>query len=227
MKGLRFFHLGGYAAGLAALLYFSTGLAHLAILVAGHGIIPGLAFSQVNQINTNASLYGLIAWAVALPVLLGLMVALQLSDVIYQAGPGWVRWSITLVLAGYAIAAIKAISDLTIAIHQAQIYVGGDPLALAAFKTLEQGNLDPDLAFQTLLIAGWFVVIHLTGLRRARLPRFQALLGLTYPSLLLPVWLAFWSGAKPVAVGMLAVQELVVGPAWYLATAFLLFHQPV
>jgi hypothetical protein len=227
MKGLRFSHLGSFAAGLTAVLFFGTGLAHLAVLLIGNRNLPGLSIAQAFQIDSNATLYGLIAWAVAIPVLLALTVALQLSDLVYQAGPGWVRWSVTLVLAGYAIATIKEITDLTIALHHARVYVGGDPLALAAFKALEQGSLDPDLAFQTLLIAGWFVVIHLTGLRHATLPRPQALLGLAYAGLFLPVWLALWTGLQPLSLGMLAVQELVLGPAWYLDTAFLLFHQPV
>ncbi len=226
VKGLRFFHLGSFAAGLVALLYFGTGLAHLALLLTGNHFLPGSSIAQGFQLSPNQTLYGLAAWAVAIPILLALMVALQLSDLVYKAGPGWVRWSVTLVLAGYAIAAIKEIADLTIALQQAQIYVGGDPLTLAAFKALEQGTIDPDLFFQTVLIAGWFMVIHLTGLQHATVPRRQAFLGLAYAGLLLPVWLAVWTGALQLALGALAVQELVVGPAWYLATAFLLFHQP-
>jgi hypothetical protein len=226
MKGLRFFQLGSYAAGLVALLYFGTGLAHLAILLTGNHFLPGRSIIQAFQLSSNVTLYGLAAWAVAIPLLLALTVALQLSDLVYKAGPGWVRWSVTLALAGYAVAAIKEISDLTISLSQTQIYVGGDPLALAAFKALEQGTLDPDLAFQALLIAGWFVVIHLTGLRHTALPRYQAFLGLTYAGMLLPVWLAIWGGAPKLAFMSLVVQELCVGPAWYLATAFLLFHPP-
>jgi hypothetical protein len=226
MNGRRFFHLGGYAAGLAALLYFGTGLAHLVMLLAGNHDLPGFPAAQALQVESNATLYGLAAWAVAIPILLALTVALQLSDLVYQAGPGWVRWSVNLMLAGYAIAAIKEITDLTIALRQGLIYVGGDPLALAAFKSLELGYNDPDLALQTILVAGWFLVIHLTGLRHANLPRLQALLGLAYAGLLLPVWLALWSGSQSLALGTLAVQELAVGPAWYLSTAFLLFRQP-
>jgi hypothetical protein len=226
MKDLRFFHLGGYAAGLAAVLYFGTGLVHLAILFTGNRNLPGVSILHSFQTGSNATLYGLTAWAVALPILLALTVALQLSDLAYQAGPGWVRWSVTLVLAGYAIATIKEITDLTIAVRQAQVYVGGDPLALAAFKALEKGNIDPDLAIQTVLIAGWFLVIHLSGLRHATLPRLQALLGLAYASMLLPVWIALWIHVQSLALGALAIQELVIGPAWYLATAFTLFSPP-
>jgi hypothetical protein len=226
MKGLRFFQLGGYAAGLAALLYFGTGLAHLAILLSGSRILPGISITQAFHIGSNGTLYGVIAWAVALPILLALVVALQLSDLAYQAGPSWVRWSVTLVLAGYAIATIKEITDLTVALRQAQVYVGGDPLALAAFEALEKGTIDPDLAIQTILIAGWFLIIHLSGLRHATLPRHQALLGLAYASLLLPVWLALWIDVPPIALGALAIQELIIGPAWYVATAFLLLSPP-
>jgi hypothetical protein len=224
MKGLRFSYLGGLAAGLAAVLYFGTALAHLAILRTGIHDFPGISIIQAFQTGSNATLYSLAAWAVALPILLALTVALQLSDLVYQAGPGWVRWSVTLVLAGYAVAAIKEISDLTLSLRQGQVYIGGDPLALAAFKALEKGTLDPDLAIQTVLIAGWFLVIHLSGLRHAKLPHLQALLGLAYASLLLPVWFALWIDAQPLALSALAIQELVIGPAWYLATAFLLFN---
>jgi hypothetical protein len=226
MKGLRFFRLGSWAAGLASMLFFVTGLAHLAIQLDGNRNLTSISITQAFQISSNVTLYGLIAWAVAIPILLALTVALQLSDLVYQSGSGWVRWSVTLVLAGYAIAVIKEITDLTIALNQAQVYIGGDPLALAAYKALEQGAIDPDLALQTLLIAGWFVVIHLSGLRHATLPRLQAFLGLLYAGLLLPVWIALWTRVLPVALGILAIQELVIGPAWYLATAFVLFRQP-
>jgi hypothetical protein len=226
MKERRFSYLGGFAAGLAAVLYFGTGLAHLLILLTGFHDFPSVSIIQTFQTGSNATLYSLVAWAVALPILLALTVALLLSDLVYLSGPGWVRWSITLVLAGYAVAAIKEITDLTIALRQAQVYVGGDPLTQAAFRALEKGNIDPDLAIQTVLIAGWFLVIHLSGLRQAKLPRLQALLGLAYASFLLPVWLALWINDQPLALGALAIQELVIGPAWYLATAFLLFSPP-
>jgi hypothetical protein len=226
MKGLRFNLLGAWAAGLAALLFFGTGLLHLAILLNGDRYLNGFSIPQAFQISSSFPLNGLIAWAIALPILLALTVALQLSDLVYQPGSGWVRWSVTLVLAGYAIAVIKEISDLAAALNQAQVYIGGDPLGLAAYKALEKGSVDPDLALQTLLIAGWFVVIHLSGLRHATLPRLQAYLGLTYAALLLPTWIALWMRALPAALGTLAIQELIVGPAWYLATAFVLFRQP-
>jgi hypothetical protein len=226
MKGLRFNQLGGWAAGLASLLFFSTGLVHLAILLNGNRLLSGISTAQAFQISSNVTLYGLVAWATAIPILLALTVALQLSDLVYQSGSGWVRWSVTLVLAGYAIAAIKEITDLNLALNQAQVYIGGDPLALAAYKALEKGAIDPDLALQTLLIAGWFVVVHLSGLRHATLPPLQAFLGLIYIGLLLPVWIALWMQILQAAIVALAIQELIVGPAWYLATAFVLFRQP-
>ena len=226
MKALRFNQLGAYAAVLAAILFFITGLGHLALLLNLASFLSQISITQAFQISSNVTLYGLIAWAIAIPILLALTVALQLSDLVYQSGSGWVRWSVTLVLAGYAIAVIKEISDLTLALNQAQLYIGGDPLALGSFKALEKGAVDPDLALQALLIAGWFVVIHLSGLRHARLPRLQALLGLTYAGLVLPAWIALWMHVLPAAIVTLAVQELVIGPSWYLATASVLLHQP-
>ena len=226
MKGLRFNQLGGWAAGLASILVFITGLVHLVILLNGNRYLSGFSFLQAFQISSNVTLYGLIAWAIAIPVLLALMVALQLSDLVYQSGSGWVRWSVTLVLAGYAIAVIKEITDLTAALNQSQVYIGGDPLALAAYKALEKGAIDPDLVLPTLLIAGWFVVIHLSGLKHGMLPHLQAFLGLTYAGLVLPAWIALEISFLPAALGVLAIQELVVGPAWYLATALLLLRQP-
>jgi hypothetical protein len=226
MKALRFNQLGAYTAGLASILFFITGLAHLALLLNQDSFLSHFPILQAFQISSNITLYGLIAWAIAIPILLALAVALQLSDLVYQSGSGWVRWSVTLVLAGYAIAVIKEISDLTLALNQAQVYIGGDPLALGGFKALEKGAVDPDLALQALLIAGWFVVIHLSGLRHARLPRLQAFLGLTYAGLLLPAWIALWMHLLPAAIVTLAVQELVIGPAWYLATASVLLRQP-
>ncbi|MEJ2598650.1 MAG: hypothetical protein P8Z00_09980 [Anaerolineales bacterium] len=225
MNSRLFIRLGGYAAGLAALLFFGLGLVHMAILLAGNRVLPASWSTQALQLSQNPGLYGLAAWAMALPILLALVVALQLSELVYKAGPGWVRWSVTLVLAGYAIAVIKEITDLTLALRQAQVYVGGDPLTLGAFKALEQGSFDPDLFLLALLIAGWFLVIHLTGLRHAALPLGQGLLGLAYAGLLLPVWLTLWLGAQSLAMGTLALQELGVAPAWYLATAFLLRRQ--
>lgn len=225
MSDRLFTRLGGYAAGLAALLYFSLGLVHVAILLGGNRVLPENWNAQALQLSKSPGLYGLAAWAVALPILLALVVALQLSELVYKAGPGWVRWSVTLVLAGYAIAVIKEITDLTLALRLAQVYVGGDPLTLGAFKALERGSFDPDLFLQAMMIAGWFLVTHLTGLRHAALPIGQGLLGLVYAGLLLPVWLALWLGASSLALGTLAVQELGVAPAWYLATAFLLRRQ--
>ena len=89
MKGLRFFRLGGCAAGLASLLFFGTGLAHLAILMDGNRNLISISITQAFQISSNVTLYGLIAWAVAIPILLALTVALQLSDLVYQSGSGW------------------------------------------------------------------------------------------------------------------------------------------
>jgi hypothetical protein len=226
MKGLRFNQLGGWASGLASILFFITGLAHLVILLNGNRYLSGFLIPKTFQISSNLTVYGLIAWAIAIPILLALTVALQLSDLVYQSGSGWVRWSVTLVLAGYAIAVIKEITDLTAALNHAQVYIGGDPLALAAYKALERGAIDPDLVLQALLIAGWFVVIHLSGLKHATLPRLQAFLGLIYAGLVPPVWIALWVKALPAALGILAIQELVIGPAWYLATAFVLLRQP-
>jgi len=201
-------------------------------------IISGLGYfvSQVGRFDWNSirsiseylsgapsawPLWILVNVGAAIASLLAIAGVQALSDEMRPAGEGWVRWTGTLAIIGYAILAVSNMADLYQIRQITSGYLALDPSAQSAVEAIGRGSLDPTMNLRFLTIGPWFLAAGWLALRSGRLPRALAVLGVLGGVAALCAVLVSFLDIEAV-MGIVAAVALVLHPAWLIWTGLAL-----
>jgi Domain of unknown function (DUF4386) len=102
---------------------------------------------------------------------------LALVDEIRPAHEGFIRWTSTLAIIGYAILAISNIADLYQIKRMVFGYAQINQSAQSALDVMGFGSIDPTLSLRFITIGPWFLVAGWLSLRNGQFPKALAYLG--------------------------------------------------
>jgi hypothetical protein len=178
------------------------------------GIPPEIFLESLAQ---NPALYIAGGLVFALGSLLGVAAVLAISESVRSANQGWVRWTRTLAIIGFAVNAIDSFRRVSLDSARAVAYVKGDAIVkavLAAPSALP--GLDPQAWLRLGAVGLWVLVISLLALRGGTWPKSLAYLGIA-------VTIVYW---LIVASNFLQIQSftaivagvglVILTPLWYI-----------
>jgi len=216
MKDNTLNKLGGNCSILLGILYLLVGITYL-LLPADQKQTSALdkfllSFAQ------NPTTQVIQWWVFALSGLIGIAVVLAVSESVRSANEGWVRWTSTLAVLGFAIVAINNFRNIAFQPGRAAAYVQGDAVTKAAIEVSGPFSLDPQNWLGFGAVGLWVLVGSLLALRAAIWPR-----PLTYVGIAVAV--AYWL----IVVGTVFNQEtlitiaaalggIILAPIWYIWT---------
>jgi Domain of unknown function (DUF4386) len=165
----------------------------------------------------NATLF-MVAYAIlALYSVFAIAAVLAISETVRVAHEGWVRWTSTLAIIGFAVNLISSVQRLALDPAKATAYVQGDAAVKAALTVPGAvGVLDPQNWLRFGAVGLWALVVSLLALRGGRWPKPLAWVGI---GLALVYWLIVVGGVAPIPllIELVAgVGALVLGTIWYI-----------
>lgn len=206
--------LGGTCAILVGVSYVVVGIMYL-LMPAEQKVAadPGLFLLSLAQNRLMAmSEY----WAFALGAVLALAVVPAVSNVVRSGNEGWVRWTSSLAIVGFAVTAIQYFRYLAVYPEMAAAYVAGDAAPRTAIAA-DQATmaLDPNGWLTFGGVGLWFLVVNLLVLRAGNWPKPLAYIGVAGA-------VAYWlvvAGLNfeiEIFVTIAAAVAIVLGPIWYI-----------
>jgi hypothetical protein len=166
-------------------------------------------------------------WLLALEGVLGLAVVIALSRLVESSAEGWVRFTSSLAMVGFAITAVGNVITIARLPGVAAAYVAGDAATKAALAPVWRSTLDPYGIFGYGAVGVWILVISALALRSSRLPRPLTYVGLAYGVLLLLIPVALLTGATTTLLIVVVVLSAIAGPIWWIWSGLQLLDQPV
>ena len=159
-------------------------------------------------------------WAFALGGLLAIAAVLAISDSVRSANEGWVRWTSSLALVGFAALAISYFRFLALAPDRAAAYVQGDAALKAALTVppapLNGLGLDPQGWLEFGAVGLWILVVSLFALRGGTWPKPLAYVGVGLA-------IVYWLVVAAIVLKMqlliaiaAGVGSVLLAPIWYI-----------
>lgn len=178
------------------------------------GIPPEKFLESLAQ---NPTLYIVGGLVFALGSLLGIAAVLAISEGVRSANPGWVRWTSTLAIIGFAVNAIDSFRRVTLDPARAVAYVKGDAVVKAVLTAPSAlPGLDPQAWLRLGAVGFWVLVVSLLALRRSTWPKLLAYLGIVvaivYWLIVASNFLQFQSFTTIIA----GVGLVILTPIWYI-----------
>lgn len=206
--------LGGTCSILVGVSYLVVGVMYLLMPVEQRaGADPGAFLSSYAQSPIMATLE---YWGFALGAVLALAAVPAISEKVRSGSEGWVRWTSSLAIIGFAVTAIQYFRYLAFYPGRAAAYLAGDAASRAAIAANQATMaLDPDgwLAFGGVGL--WFLVVNLLALRGGNWAKPLAYVGVAGA-------IAYWFVVAgfvlevDVFVTIAAAAAVILGPVWYI-----------
>ncbi len=220
MKDNTLSRLGGICSILVGISYVVAGIAYLLVPAEQKAGADPAAF--LTSFAQNPSMSTVEYWAFALGAVLALAVVLAISEKVRSANEGWVRWTSSLALVGFAVAAIQYFRYVALYPGRAAAYATADAATKAALAANQSMMaLDPDgwLAFGGVGL--WFLVVNLLALRGNIWPKPLAYVGIAGA---IAYWFVVAGFALEVGVfvTIAAAAAVIVGPIWYIWAGLIL-----
>ncbi len=170
----------------------------------------------LTSLASNPTLYIVGYGLLALHAILAVGAVLAISESVRAAHEGWVRWTSTLAIIGFAVFAIHALWHMTLDPAKATAYVQGDAAAKAALTVPGAlQSLDPQGWLRFGTVGFWALVVSLLALRGGMWPKLLAFVGI---SVALVYWLLL-VGEVVQAQSLIAIIAgaggVVLLPIWY------------
>jgi hypothetical protein len=165
----------------------------------------------------NATLFILSYAVFALYSVFGIGAVLAISETVRSGNDGWVRWTSTLAIIGFALTTINEIQRIALDPAKATAYVQGDAAVKAALTVPgEVGSLDPQNWLRFGAVGLWVLVVSLLALRSGKWPKPLAWVGLG-------LGIAYWLFVVGEVVQfptlfalVVGVGALIFGTIWYI-----------
>lgn len=178
------------------------------------GIPPEKFLESLAQ---NATAYMAGGLVFALGSLLGIAAVLAISEGIRSSNEGWVRWTSTLAIIGFAVNAIDSFRRIALDPARATAYVKGDAVVKAVLTAPSAlPGLDPQAWLRLGAVGLWVLVVNLLALRDGIWSKPFVYLGLV-------VAIVYW---LIVASNFLQIQSftsivaglglVILTPVWYI-----------
>lgn len=214
MKENSLSRLGGVCSILVGISYVVVGIAYLLLPAEQKAGADSAAF--LASFAQNPSMAALQYWAFALGAVLALAVVLAISEKVRSVNEGWVRWTSSLALVGFAVAAIQYFRYTALYPGRAAAYAAADTATKAALAANQSMmSLDPDGWLTFGGVGLWFLVVNLLALRGNIWPKTLAYVGIVGA-------IAYWFVVAGfvlevgIFVTIAAAAAVIVAPIWYI-----------
>ena len=212
--------LGGTCSILVGLSYVVAGIAYLLMPVPQQTWAdPGAYLSSFAQDPMMSTIEN---WALALGALCALAVVPAVSQRVRSANEGWVRWTSTLALSGFAVAAVQYFRYLALHPARAAAYIAADPGTKAAIAANQYMMLLDPFGWLTYGgVGSFFLVANVLALQRGIWPRSLASVGIAGG---IAYWLLLAGGVLRLEMLMTIAVALgvIMAPIWYVWAGLIL-----
>ncbi|MEE9464269.1 MAG: DUF4386 family protein, partial [Candidatus Neomarinimicrobiota bacterium] len=166
---------GGLCAILAGIAYIVIGVTYLLQPEAQQA---GVGDEFLTSVAEGHTVLMITYWAFALASLFMIGAVMAISDRVREDYEGWVRWTSTLAIIGYAVtaAAFLLLQDHTPRLAAA--YVAADESARAALAAMGPRSLDPDYWLGFGVAGLWALSVNWLAIRGGQFPKPLAYVGL-------------------------------------------------
>jgi hypothetical protein len=214
MKDNSLSRLGGVCSILVGISYIVAGVSYLLMPAEQTALGDPAAFlSSYAQDPTMSTLND---WAFALGAILALAAVLAISERVRSLHEGWVRWTSTLALVGFAVTAIHYFRNMALYPGRAAAYVAGDAATKAAIAANQSMmDLDPNGWLMYGGIGLWLLVVNLLALRGNNWPKPLAYVGFAGA---IGYWFVVTGYVLQIEtlVAIAAAAAVLLGPIWYI-----------
>jgi hypothetical protein len=178
------------------------------------GISPEAFLESLAQ---NPTLYIVGGLVFALGSLLGIAAVQAISESVRSVDEGWVRWTSTLAILGFAVNTIDSFRRMALDPARATAYVQGDAVVKAALTVPSAlPGLDPQAWLRLGAIGLWVLVVSLLALRSGIWPRPLTYLGI---AVTIVYWLIVASNFLQIQLFtaiVAGVGLVILTPIWYI-----------
>lgn len=223
VKEKRARKLGGTLSVLTGIVFFATALAFFLLPPEQRDFTARSEFFM--SVAANPTGLELTFWSSIIGALLAIGAVMVVADHVRRTNEELIRWSSTLALIAYAVAAVRNATDLIQIPDLAGRYMQGDSSTRAAIESVGLASIDPNMMLQSLLLGIWFLVVNFLALRTGALPRPLAWIGLIFgvgSLLTLPFVLLNMRFLLNVTM---ALGLIVVNPVWFIGAGIVLRRQ--
>ena len=218
MKNNSVFKLGSVASFLSA-IFLLTYLIGGALRPEAQNSADITAY--LLSLAENSTFSHLLYWSGAFYGLFAIAVVISTSDLVRNTNKGLMRWTSTLAIIGYAVAAIWYFAIQSANPSLAAGYAQADETTRAAVALIGPISLDPEFWMSYGLTGLWFIVMNWLANRSDQLPKFLTYLGMLggITSWLIVAGATLGNGSLETAGFILSSISLII---WYVWTGFVL-----
>jgi uncharacterized protein DUF4386 len=214
MKDNTLGKLGGNCSILLGILYLVIGITYL-LLPADQKQTSAtdkflLSFAQ------NPTTQMLQFWEFALSGLIGIAVVLAVSESVRSANEGWVRWTSTLAVIGFAVVAISNFRNIAFQPGRATAYLKGDAVTKTVIELGGPFGLDPQGWLGFGAVGLWVLVVSLLALRAGTWPKLLTYIGIATAIAYWLIIAGFVSNQETLFTIGAALGGIVLAPIWYI-----------
>lgn len=219
MKDNSLLKLGGACAVLLGIAKIVSAVGYLLLPPEQRAAVPGVKF--LPSFAANPTLLLTVFWAEAIVGILGLVVVPAISRQLRAENEGWVNWTSSLALLGFAVSAVGYVLSVARVPVIAAAYVAGDASTKAALAVTWRSSPDLLGLWGYGVIGVWVLVVSLLGLRGTTFPKILMYVGIA---------LAVLYGLVPFGIGLKSQPLLLIAvslgglaaPIWYIWSGLVL-----
>ena len=221
MKDTTLGKLGGTCAILLGVSYIVIGVNYLLLVPAEQKVGGGLA-KFLPSFAQNPTPLTLQYWAFALGALLAIAAVLAISESVRSVNEGWVRWTSTLAVLGFAVVAIDNFREMSFQPDRAADYAAADAATKAAMEVSGPIGLDPQGWLGFGAVGLWVLVVSLLALRGSTWPKPLAYVGIAVAVVHWLVVAGSVLSIEPLIAIAAGLGGVILGPIWYIWTGLTL-----